>query len=226
MPLRIFASRTLTAANLVIFLVGAASFAMWFFLSLYLQQVRGYSAIHAGLSFLPMTLCIVAGSTLASRMVIRVGTKPLLVAGLLAQAIGLGWFSQLTPTGSYLGEVLVPSLLVAIGIGISFVPVTISAVAGVRGEEAGLASGLVNTSRLFGGALGLAILAALATARTDHALGHGAVSTALMHSALTSGFQVAFGVAAAVSLLGAAIALSALPKVREVGHAAMVIESA
>jgi EmrB/QacA subfamily drug resistance transporter len=235
MPLRIYRSRTLSASNLVVLLIGAATFSMWFFLSLYLQQVRGYSAIRAGLAFLPMTLCIVIGSTVASRMVARVGTKPLLVAGLIAQAIGLAWFSQLTPTGGYAAQVLVPSLLVAIGIGISFVPVTISAVAGVDPEEAGLASGLVNTSRLFGGALGLAVLAALATARTNHALGHGVTSTglghgvasaALTHSALTSGFELAFAVAAVISLLGAIIAIGALPRVREVGHRAMAVETA
>src|SRR5205823_12983976 len=156
MPLRIYASRTLSAANGVIFLVGAASFAMWFFMSLYLQQVLGYSPIKAGLAFLPMTLCIIAGSTLASRAVTRVGPKPLLVAGMIAQAAGLLVFTDITVGGSYLGNVLLPSLLVAIGIGLAFVPVTIAAVAGVASREAGLASGLVNTSRLFGGALGLA----------------------------------------------------------------------
>jgi EmrB/QacA subfamily drug resistance transporter len=226
MPLRIYRSRTLSASNIVVLLIGGATFSMWFFLSLYLQQVRGYSAIRAGLAFLPMTLCIVTGSTVASRLVARVGTKPLLVTGMLAQAIGLGWFSQLTPGGSYAVEVLVPSLLVAIGIGISFVPVTISAVAGVKPDEAGLASGLVNTSRLFGGALGLAVLAAVATARTDHVLGHGAASIAVMHSALTSGFQLAFGLAGAVSLLGAIIAAGALPRVHEISHHSVAVESA
>jgi MFS family permease len=226
MPLRIYRSRTLSASNVVVFLIGAATFAMWFFLSLYLQQVRGYSAVHAGLVFLPMTLCIVAGSTFGSRMVSRVGTKPLLVSGMLAQAIGLGWLSQLTANGSYAADLLVPSLLVAIGMGFALVPVTISAVSGVRSEEAGLASGLVNTSRLFGGALGLAVLAALATARTDHILAHGAASTALVHTALTDGFQLAFGVAGAISLLGALIAVSALPRVRAVAHGALAVENA
>ena len=89
MPLRIYSSRTLSAANVVVLLVGAAVFAMWFFLSLYLQQVLGYSPLRAGLAFLPMTLCIVAGSTLASRVVTRVGPKPMLVAGMVAQAAGL-----------------------------------------------------------------------------------------------------------------------------------------
>jgi EmrB/QacA subfamily drug resistance transporter len=209
MPLRIYASRTLSAANLVVLLVGAAVFAMWFFLSLYLQQVLGYSPLRAGLAFLPMTLCIVAGSTLASRAVTRVGPKPMLVAGMVAQALGLILFTRITPGGSYLGEVLVPSLLIAIGIGFAFVPVTIAAVSGVASHEAGLASGLVNTSRLVGGALGLAILAALATAHTNSALHHGAGA----HAALTSGFVLAFGVSAAFSAAGAVIALVGLPHV-------------
>ena len=141
MPLRIFSSRTLTAANVVVLLLGAAVFAMWFFLSLYLQQVRGFSPFRAGLAFLPMTLCIVVSSTLVSRVVTRIGPKPLLVAGMTMEAMGLLLFTQLSAKGTYVGEILVPSLLVAIGLGFAFVPVTIAAVAGVDHEEAGLASG-------------------------------------------------------------------------------------
>ncbi len=210
MPLRIFASRTLTSANIVVCLLGGATFGMWFFLSLYLQQVQGYSPVRAGLAFLPMTLCIVAGSTIASRLVARIGAKPLLVLGMLVEAIGLILLTRLTAGGSYLGEVLGPSLLVAIGIGFSFVPSTISAVAGVEHAEAGLASGLVNTSRLVGGALGLAILAAIAAARTTADLRHGAVG---VHAALTGGFELAFAVAAAFAAAGALVGLLGLPRV-------------
>jgi EmrB/QacA subfamily drug resistance transporter len=209
MPLRIYSSRTLTAANMVVLLIGAAVFAMWFFLSLYLQQVLGYSPLRAGFAFLPMTLCIVICSTIASRVVTRVGPKPMLVAGMVLQAVGLVLFTRLSPDGTYLSDVLVPSLLIAIGIGFSFVPVTIAGVAGVASREAGLASGLINTSRFVGGALGLAVLAALATARTNGDLHHGAAA----HAALTSGFEVAFGVAAAFSAAGAVIALVGLPRV-------------
>jgi EmrB/QacA subfamily drug resistance transporter len=213
MPLRIYASRTLSASNVIVLLVGGASFGMWFFVSLYLQQVLGYSAIRAGLAFLPMTLCIVAGSTLASRIVTRIGAKPMLVAGMVALTLGLALFTNVSATGSYLGSVLAPSLLVAIGIGLAFVPATISAVAGVAPQEAGLASGLVNTSRLFGGALGLAILAALATARTDSDLHRTGAGAHNVHVALTSGFQLAFLVAAAFALVGAVVALFGLPQV-------------
>jgi EmrB/QacA subfamily drug resistance transporter len=217
MPLRIYSSRTLSAANVVVLLIGSAVFAMWFFLSLYLQQVLGYSPLRAGVAFLPMTLCIVACSTIASRLVTRVGPKPMLVAGMTLQAIGLILFTHISPDGRYLSDVLVPSLLIAIGIGFSFVPVTIAGVAGVASEEAGLASGLINTSRFVGGALGLAILAALATSRTDRAVHHGVAA----HAALTGGFELAFGIAAAFSAAGALIALVGLPRVsmRSMRHA-------
>ena len=209
MPLSLFRSRTLSAANVTVMMVGAAAFGMWFFVSLYLQQVRGYSPIQAGLAFLPMTLCIVAGSTIASRGVTRVGPKPLLVAGMVSLTIGLAWFTGIGPNGSFLGDVLGPSLLTALGIGLAFVPATIASVSGVQRHQAGLASGVVNTSRLFGGALGLAILAAIATSHTDSLLRAGHTS---VHAALTSGFQLALGIGAGISLLGGLVAAFGLPR--------------
>ncbi len=226
MPLRIYRSRTLSAANVIVLLVGGASFGMWFFVSLYLQQVLGYSAIRAGLAFLPMTICIIVGSTLASRLATRMGAKPLLVVGMLSQTIGLLLFTGISAHGTYLSNMLAPSLLVAIGIGLSFVPATISAVAGVAPQEAGLASGLVNTSRMFGGALGLAILAAIATAQTNRDLHAGGIT---VHAALTDGFQLAFVVAAGFALVGALVALFGLPRLRpraDAEPARMMAESA
>jgi EmrB/QacA subfamily drug resistance transporter len=210
MPLRIYRSRTLSAANIVVLLVGASSFGMWFFVSLYLQQVLGYSPIRAGLSFLPMTLCIVAASTVASRLVIRIGAKPILITGMALMTVGLAWFTDISATGTYLGDMLFPSLLTALGMGLAFVPATISAVAGVAPAEAGLASGLVNTARLVGGALGLAILAAIATAHTNSDLRHAGTTA---HAALVSGFQMAFVVSAALALVGALVAAFGLPQV-------------
>jgi EmrB/QacA subfamily drug resistance transporter len=210
MPLRIYASRTLSSANLVVLLLGGATFGMWFFLSLYLQQVLGYSPLKAGFSFLPMTLCIVGGSVFASRMVSRIGVKTLLVLGMIAETAGLLMFTGLADNGSYLGDVLAASLLSAIGIGLSFVPATIAAVSGVDRSEAGLASGLVNTSRLFGGALGLAILAAIAAAQTNSSVHQGQSA----HAALTSGFDLAFVLAGAFAAVGGLIALFGLPRTR------------
>ena len=216
MPLRIYRSRTLSAANVVVLLVGGASFGMWFFMSLYLQQVHGYSPIRAGLAFLPMTLCIVAGSTAASKLVGRVGAKPVLIAGMASLTVGLFWFTDISVTGTYLGAMLVPSLLTALGIGLAFVPATISAVSGVAPHEAGLASGLVNTARLFGGALGLAILAAIATSRTNSDLHHAGTTA---HAALVSGFQLAFAVSAAFALVGALVVAFGLPRLPARGPA-------
>ena len=209
-PLRIFGSRTLTGANVVVFLLGAAAFAMWFFVSLYLQQVLGYSPIQAGVAFLPMTAMIVIGSTMAGRLTARAGAGPLLVIGMTLFGAGMLLFAQISPSGSYLGDILAPSLLTAIGMGLAFVPVTIAAMAGVERAEAGLASGLVNTSRQFGGSLGLAILATLAGERTQHLLG----AHASVHTALTDGYQRGFEVGAAFAFASALAAAFLVPRVR------------
>jgi EmrB/QacA subfamily drug resistance transporter len=220
MPLRIFRSRLLSGANAVVFLLGCAMFAMWFFVSLYLQQVLEYDPLEAGLAFLPMTVMIIVGSTVASRVYGSIGVKPLLVAGMSAQAVGLLLFAGVSPDGDYASDVLLPSLIVAAGIGTAFVPVTIAAMAGVRPDEAGLASGLVNTSRQMGGALGLAILATVATARTDAVAGAGAQSADAVHAALTAGYQRAFEVGAGFAVVGALVALVVLQFDRRVASVA------
>src|SRR4051794_4337308 len=220
MPLRIFRSRALSGANGVVFLLGAGMFGMWFFVSLYLQQVLGYSPLKAGLAFLPMTLAIIVGSTVSSRLTSRRGAKPLLVIGMTLQAIGLLLFTGISAHGSYLEDVLAPSLFVAAGIGMAFVPVTIAAVAGVQPGEAGLASGLVNTSRQMGGALGLAILATAATARTSSLASHEGV-----HAALTGGFQHAFVIGAGFAAAGSIAAALLVPRVRRGAPEAVAAEA-
>ena len=213
MPLRIFRSRSLSAANAILLLVGGATFGMWFFFSLYLQDVLGFSPLKAGITFLPMTLGIVAGSMIASRITIRVGPKRLLIGGMLSLSAGLLLFSQITTSGGYVDEMLAPGLLTAFGMSFAFIPATICATAGVRRNEAGLASAVLNTARLFGGALGLAILAAIATAHTDAALRHPSAGVHTYDQALLSGFQVAFVVAAGFAFLGAVIAAFGMPSV-------------
>ena len=141
LPLRIFRSRTLSAANITILLVGAGTFGMWFFVTLYLQDVLHYSALRAGLAFMPMTVAIAASSTLASRLVQRLGAKAGLVAGLLCQAAGLALFARLPVHGRYLVDVLPGSLVLAFGIGLAFVTGAIAAVSGADPREAGLARG-------------------------------------------------------------------------------------
>ena len=211
MPLRIFRARSLSAANAILLLVGGATFGMWFFFSLYLQDVLGFSPLKAGVTFLPMTLAIVVGSMVASRITIRVGPKRLLIAGMLCLSAGLLLFSRITTSGGYVDEMLAPGLLTAFGMSFAFIPATICATSGVPRHEAGLASAVLNTARLFGGALGLAILAAIATSHTDAALHHPSAGVHTYDQALLSGFQVAFVVAAGFAFLGALIAAFGMP---------------
>jgi EmrB/QacA subfamily drug resistance transporter len=194
-PFRIFRIRTLTGANVVGILIGASLFSMFFFISLYMQQVLGYSAIHAGLSYLPLALTIIVSAGVASQLVTKVGFKPVLAAGMVFIAAGLIWFGQVSVGGSFLTDILGPSLLAAIGLGLAFVTSTIAAVSGVDEHEAGLASGLINTSQQVGGALGLAILATVANTTTNNATGSRA-------QALTEGFQTAFLAGAGFAILG------------------------
>jgi len=206
MPLGVFASRTLSAANVVVFFLGASVFAMWYFVSLYLQQVLGYSALEAGLAFLPMTLSIVVASTLAGRLAARVGSGRVLTAGMGLVALGMLLFSPLSARGSYASDVLAPGIITAAGLGLSFVSVTITALAGVARTEAGLASGLINTSRQFGGSLGLAVLATIAGRASAHAAAGGRIDG----SALTHGFHTAFLVGGGFAFAGALTALTLL----------------
>jgi EmrB/QacA subfamily drug resistance transporter len=197
MPLGIFRLRTLRGANVVGLLIGMSLFSMFFFISLYLQQVLGFSALETGLAYLPLSVFIILSAGGASQLVTRLGFKPVLTAGLVLIAIGLLWFSQVDADGSYVGDVLFPSLIVAVGLGFAFVPVTIAAVTGTSPAEAGLASGLINTSQQIGGALGVAILASVANSVTN---GSTAASPG---AALTEGFQTAFLVGAAFAVVGA-----------------------
>jgi EmrB/QacA subfamily drug resistance transporter len=201
-PFRIFRLRTLTGANVVGILIGASLFSMFFFISLYMQQVLDYSAIKAGLSYLPLALAIILTAGVASQLVTRIGFKPVLAAGMVFIAAGLVWFGQVSPGGSFLGDILGPSLLAAVGLGLAFVTSTIAAVSGVDSHEAGLASGLINTSQQVGGALGLAVLATVANSRTDDVLAGAANPRAELPNALTEGFQAAFLGGAAIAVLG------------------------
>jgi EmrB/QacA subfamily drug resistance transporter len=202
-PFSIFRLRTLRGSNVVGLLIGMSLFSMFFFISLYLQQVLHYSALKTGLAYLPLALCIIFSAGLASQLVTRVGFKPTLIAGLLLVAAGLLWFAQVSPGGTYLGDVLFPSILAALGLGLAFVPVTIGAVTGTKPDEAGLASGLINTAQQVGGALGLAVLSSIANSRTDHVLAGGERDRAV---ALTEGFQTAFMVGAGLALLAVVLA--------------------
>ncbi|HUB98795.1 MAG TPA: MFS transporter [Solirubrobacterales bacterium] len=192
-PFSIFRIRTITGANVVGTLTGASLFSMFFFISLYMQQVLGYSPIKAGLSYLPLAVSIILAAGIASQLVTKVGFKPVLAAGMALIAGGLVWFSQISVDGTFLSDILGPSLLAAVGLGFAFVPVTIAAVSGIEDREQGLASGLINTSQQVGGALGLAILAAVA---------NGIIGSSHEPAKLVEGFQSAFMVGAVFAALG------------------------
>jgi MFS family permease len=180
---------------------------MFFFITLYMQQVLDYSAIEAGLAYLPLSVAIIISAGVASQLVTRVGFKPVLAAGMLLIAGGLAWFSQVSVGGGFTSDILGPSLLAAVGLGFSFVPTTIAAVSGIEDREQGLASGLINTSQQIGGALGLAVLATLANSRTDDAMASAGGDPAALPNALVEGFQSAFLGGAAIALLGFVLTL-------------------
>jgi EmrB/QacA subfamily drug resistance transporter len=206
-PFRIFRLPNIAGANVTGLLIGASLFSMFFFVSLYMQQVLGYTPLKAGFSYLPLAVTIILSAGIASQLVSRFGFKPILITGMTLIAIGLLMFSGVPVDGSFAADVLPASLVAAAGLGFSFVPVTIAAVSGVRDDDAGLASGLINTAQQIGGALGLAVLATIATSRTNHvmAAAHGVRSE--MPHALTEGFSSAFTAGAGFAILGIVLGL-------------------
>jgi len=192
----------LRAGNLVVFLLYTCVLAMFFFVSVYLQQVLGYSAIETGLAFAPMTLCAYLGSTLAPRFVGRFGARSVVTTGMLLCATGLALFSGIAPGQSYFLHVLPGGLLTPLGLGLTLVPSTIKAVQGVEPHQAGLASALINTSRFVGGALGLAVLGTIAEAHTKSVAAGGTAAG----QALTDGYQLGFEIGVLVCLAGALVA--------------------
>jgi predicted MFS family arabinose efflux permease len=220
MPLGLFRSRRLSAANIIIMLVGAATFGMWFFDSLYLQDVLGYSPLKTGLVFLPMTIGIVVGSTIVSRIIFRFGVKRLLIIGMSVLSVGLLGLTRISVHSSSLWIMLVAGTVASSAMPLGFIPSTISATQGVRPEEAGLASAVANTARLIGGALGLAVLATLASSHSASDLRHPTAAVHTANQALVSGFQLAFWVAAAIAAVGILVAAFVMPSPRVAANAA------
>jgi predicted MFS family arabinose efflux permease len=202
-PLGIFGRRPLCAANAIALTVGAGLFGMYFFISLYLQQVVGFSPLRTGLAVLPAGTMSLAGALVAPRLVAVLGAKRQLMVGPALSGAGLLWMSLLSFGDGYWAHMFGPLVLFGLGIGLSFVPMTLTATAGVPPKEAGLASGLINTTRQMGGALGLAVLATLAagTTRDSRAAGHS------IEEALTSGYDKAFLIAGLLLLVGAGLAV-------------------
>jgi EmrB/QacA subfamily drug resistance transporter len=203
MPFSIFRLRTLVGANVAGLILGTAMFGMFLMLTLYMQQVLGYSPLRTGVAYLTVAGTAIVWSALAAQLVTRIGVKPVLVVGMTALTGGLVYFTQVSVGGSYVADLLPGFLLIAVGIGFSFVPISIAALAGVQPAEAGLASGLINTSQQIGGALGIAALSAIATSTTSDEAANGTP----LSLALTDGFQGAFVAGAAVALVGVLVAL-------------------
>ncbi len=203
-PLGVFRNRTLSGANIVGLLLGLALFGFFFYLSIYLQQVLGYSAIRAGLSYLPFSAAIIVASGIASVLIGRMSVKWVLAFGLGVASVGFLLFTRITVGGSYLGEVLPAMLVMAAGMGFAFVPLTTAAVSDVAPDVAGLASALINTSQQVGGAVGLALLTYVASSRTDDIMAANGGDPSQAAQAAVEGFQRAFlvgGAFAAASIL-------------------------
>ncbi|MFL5970277.1 MAG: DHA2 family efflux MFS transporter permease subunit [Gaiellaceae bacterium] len=197
--------KTVSGANIAGFILNIVTLSMFLSLTLYMQQVLGFSAMKTGVSYLAVALSAIVWSTVAASLVTRIGVKPVLVSGMVVLAAGLAYFTQISVGGSYVGDLLPGFLLIGMGLGFSFVPISIAALAGVEPAEAGLASGLINTSQQIGGAVGIATLATIASSRTDDALAGGAARA----DALVTGFHAAFyaGVAVAIIAIIASLTL-------------------
>ena len=207
MPLRIFASRTRSGAYLVRFALGATLSAVLFFLTQYLQNVLGYNAIQAGLAFLPITIGVIIGAQLASRFISRVGPRRLMAGGGVFVAAGTFWLSRITEHSSYTSDVLGAVVILAVGLGLTFVSTTIAAVAGTESRDSGLGSALLNVGQQLGGSVGLAVLGTIAVTTTRNNIGFGVPVGAALAHAVTLGYAMAFGVASLIGLGGFAIAL-------------------
>jgi EmrB/QacA subfamily drug resistance transporter len=213
--LSVFRVRTLAAANSVLLLVASGLFGMFFFASLYVQEILGYTPLHAGLAFLPVTGGIAVGAGLAQQLIRRFGLRNVAVVGIVLGTIGLAFLARVPVHGTYAADLLPGLVPMSIGLGLTFVPITLLATGGVTGDDAGLASGLFNTAQQVGGALGLAILSTLAASRTSDLLGsgHGSVSAAAAVAARVSGYHVAF-IAAAIMLGTGAVILATVVRRR------------
>ena len=196
-PLRIFKNRSLSAADGSLLVIAAALFGVFFFCTLYLQQVLGYSALRTGLSYLPLSLSLILASALASQLVDRLTPKPVLSVGLLIATAGFVLLTRISGHDDYWSHLLPAMIVLGTGLGLSFVPITIAATSGVAAADSGLASGLLNTTQQVGGSLGLAILSSISTSRANHALAGGSP----LPEALTHGFKGAFVVAAGLCLM-------------------------
>jgi EmrB/QacA subfamily drug resistance transporter len=220
MRIGILRIKTVSGANVAGFILGTATFSLFLMLTLYMQDVLGYGPMKTGVAYLPVAGGAIVTSAVAAQLVTRIGVKPALVIGMVSLTAGLLYFTQVSVGGSYLGDLLPGFLLVAVGLGFSFVPISIAALAGIEAREAGLASGLINTTQQIGGALGIAALSTIATSRTTDALASGATKS----SALVTGFHGAFWAGAIVAAVGIVAALTLIRR-DELAQGAELVDS-
>ena len=221
LPLRIFRLRTLTASNVAGLLMGGAIFAQFFLLTLYMQQVLHYSALKTGVAYIGLTLTIIVFSGVAQALVTRIGIRWVLPAGLALSTGALIWFAQLPVDGTYFRNLFPPFIVSGLGLALAFVPMSIGGLTGVRETDAGVASGLINTTQQVGGAIGTAIATTVATTFTAHYVSSHSGVSAFSGAALTHGFQIAFYVLAGVAGAGAllsALLLESQPAAAEEPH--------
>jgi EmrB/QacA subfamily drug resistance transporter len=227
MPLSIWRLRTVTTANVVGVVVGAVMFSTFFLLTLYVQDVLGYSALQTGIAMLATALTAVISAGVAESLVTRTGPKWVMVGGLLCMGFGLVWFAQLSVDGKYVTDLLGPLVLIGCGTGFSFVPVSILGLTGVRERDTGLASGLMNTTQQVGGAVGLAVAATIFSTRLSHELPkllqQGVTEQLATAQAMVSGFSLAYWVLAVIAFAGVALTLVLLHGV-QAAHAPVTDE--
>ena len=204
--LKIFRRRTLAGANVIGLLLGTMLVGMFFLLTLYQQDVLGYSPLRTGVHNLAIALTVIAASAVSQSLVTRIGVKPVLTAGLVLLGAGFAYYTQISPNGSYVTDLLPGFLMTGAGLGFSFVPISIAALGGITNKEAGLASGLITTSQQIGGGIGLAVLSTVSTTRTNNLLASG-VAPAV---ALTDGFRLAFWVGVGIAIAAVATTLVVL----------------
>jgi MFS family permease len=219
LPLGIFRLRTLAASNISGVLMGGAIFSQFFLLTLYMQQVLHYSALKTGLAYVALTLTVITFSGVAQALATRIGIRKTMPVGLGVATVGLLLYTQLPVHGHYFWDLFPAFLVSGIGLALAFVPMAIGALAGVRPTEAGVASGLINTSQQIGGAIGVAVATTVATTYTSHFVSSHAGATGLSGPALTHGFMIAFYVLAAISAVGAIVAalmVESNPQIAEV----------
>jgi EmrB/QacA subfamily drug resistance transporter len=207
LPLRIFRLRTLSGSNAAGLMLGGAVFAQFFLLTLYMQEVLHYSALKTGLAYIGLTLTIIIFSGVAQAIVTRVGVRRVLPLGLALSTGALVWFAQFPAHAQYFPDLFPPFILGGLGLALAFVPMSIGALTGVRQADAGVASGLINTSQQVGGAIGVAIATTIATTFTAHYVGAHPGTSALSSAALLHGFQAAFYVLAGIAAVGAVLSL-------------------